>query len=208
VARSRSSLTLSEALVAGFARRRRELGKTQDEIARDLRLVGFDWTRATVAAYERGERGISREEEIGLLHAYETNLPTVLDGFGFLQITPAMRTQAEDVIRILAKGLFADDASVLEPGYDVEAGFDAEAKTAARFGVEPILVVRAAHRLWGRGLTDERERRIAERADPDASPRTLQAIRGHVTRELVAELAPKVTIKRRRKSAARKGRER
>jgi transcriptional regulator with XRE-family HTH domain len=200
-------VTLSEAYVAGFARRRRELGKTQDEIARDLRLLGFDWTRATVAAYERGERAISDEEKIGLLYAYETNVPALLDGFGFVQITPTMQTPARDVIGVLAEGPFARDATVLEPGFDVEAGFDAEAKAAARLGVEPIVVVRAAHRRWNLGLTDERERRIAERAGPDASPRTLQAIRGHVTRELLAELRPEVeAMQRRRRKPAKSDR--
>jgi transcriptional regulator with XRE-family HTH domain len=191
--------------VAGFARRRRELGQTQDEIARDLRLRGFDWTRSTVAAYERGERAISFEELIGLLDVYETTLPSVLDGSGFLQITPSMGTPANDVIRVLAEGPFRDDGTRLGAGFDVEAGFDAEARTAARFGVEPIAVVRAAHRRWGLGLTDERERRIVERAGPGASPRTLQALRGHVTRALLAELRPEVEAmqRRRRKPAAK-----
>jgi hypothetical protein len=215
-------LTISDALAAGFARRRRELRRTPDEIAQTLRLFGFDWTRATVAAYERGERKIVIEELLGLLAAYSTNLPAVLDGFGSLQITSGVAVPDHRVIRWLAEGEAA------KPGEDpfadpneAEARFDAETKAAASFGVEPIVVVRAAHRLWGRGLTAERERRmldevatvvekdlgaVPDEASADRTARTLQAKRGHVTRELLAELRPEVERmqRRRRKPAAKK----
>jgi len=48
----------------------------------------------------------------------------------------------------------------------------------------------AAHGRYGRSFSDERDRRVAEQATSDAAPRTLQALRGHVTRAMVAELAP------------------
>lgn len=64
-------------------------------------------------------------------------------------------------------------------------------KGARRLGVEdPTEVALAAIRVWGRSLTEEREGRIAKAAPADASARTLQALRGHVTRTLLEEIEP------------------
>jgi hypothetical protein len=52
-------------------------------------------------------------------------------------------------------------------------------------GVEPLAVAKAARKLWDRSLTEERDRRLERR---DATPRSVQALRGHVTRALIAEL--------------------
>jgi len=70
-----------------------------------------------------------------------------------------------------------------------EAAGEAEQKAARRLGVHPAAVALAAHRLWGRSLTAERDRRVAEQSPGDL-PRRIQAVRGHVTRKLVAELSP------------------
>jgi hypothetical protein len=60
---------------------------------------------------------------------------------------------------------------------------------------------RPARERWGRSLTEERDRRVAAQASPDATPRTRQAVRGHVTRELMATLAPIVEPQRARQAA-------
>ena len=67
---------------------------------------------------------------------------------------------------------------------------DAERKAAKRLGVPPLDLSVAAHGRYGRSFSDERDRRVAEQAHPDAAPRSLQALRGHVTRAMVAELTP------------------
>jgi transcriptional regulator with XRE-family HTH domain len=67
---------------------------------------------------------------------------------------------------------------------------DAERKAARRLGVPPLDLSVAAHGRYGQSFSDERDRRVAEQAPSDAAPRTLQALRGHVTRAMVAELAP------------------
>jgi transcriptional regulator with XRE-family HTH domain len=64
----------------------------------------------------------------------------------------------------------------------------AEQKAARRLGVRPWMIVVAAHHLWGRGLTEEREARMNKDSDGATSSRTLQAMRGHVTRILLHEL--------------------
>ena len=65
---------------------------------------------------------------------------------------------------------------------------EAEQKAAARLGTSPMVVARAAAKRWGRSFTGERDRRVGELHPADASPRTIQALRGHVARALLAEL--------------------
>lgn len=78
---------------------------------------------------------------------------------------------------------------------DIEAAatsakLDAEQKAAVKLGRTAVQVAHAAHRLWGRGLTAERDERVAKKVPPDAEARSVQAIRGRVTRSLLAELEP------------------
>ena len=63
-------------------------------------------------------------------------------------------------------------------------------RTVLRLDVKPRDVSLVAFSLWGRGLSDERDRRLSERVEDDVSPSTRQALRGHVTRALLKELEP------------------
>jgi hypothetical protein len=68
---------------------------------------------------------------------------------------------------------------------------ETERKAARTLHIDdPAEVAVAALRLWGRSLTQERDARVVDAAAPDASPRTLQALRGHVTRHLLEEIEP------------------
>jgi DNA-binding XRE family transcriptional regulator len=67
---------------------------------------------------------------------------------------------------------------------------DAERKAARKVGVDALKLSVAAHGRYGRSFTAERDARVAEQAPADAAPRSLQALRGHVTRVMLAELAP------------------
>lgn len=69
----------------------------------------------------------------------------------------------------------------------------AEQKAAHRLRVPATVLSVAAHARWGRSLTRERDQRVAQQAPPDATARTLQALRGHITRTLVGELAADLT---------------
>lgn len=71
-----------------------------------------------------------------------------------------------------------------------DSAHEAEQKAARKVGVSPLVLAVAAHRTWGRGLTDERDARVGAQVDEDASPRSIQAVRGHVTRRLVGEVEP------------------
>lgn len=97
----------------------------------------------------------------------------------------------------------------------LEAAGDAERKAASSIGVPPLALALAARRRWGRSLTAERDRKVANatnpalRMDPDAArdpewPRRLQAIRGHITRALLDELRPLVKDVASKKKGAKK----
>lgn len=75
---------------------------------------------------------------------------------------------------------------------------DAEQKAAHKLGVPALAVSIAAYKRWGRSLTEERDRRVGEQVISETAPRTLQAIRGHVTRVLLTEIASFVSKLRKR----------
>jgi hypothetical protein len=77
------------------------------------------------------------------------------------------------------------DRSLLEHALDEVS--DAERHAARKLGTTPERLTIAAIRRWGRTLAEERDHRLNERAG-DVSLRRLQALRGHITRELMAEL--------------------
>jgi hypothetical protein len=74
---------------------------------------------------------------------------------------------------------------------------DAEQIAARRLGVPRLAIIAASLATWGHVLTEERDARAAERAGTDATLRTVQAARGHVTRELYQEIAPAIERYRR-----------
>ncbi|NED35565.1 helix-turn-helix transcriptional regulator [Streptomyces sp. SID8499] len=67
---------------------------------------------------------------------------------------------------------------------------EAEAKAAKRLATTPEYVAYTSREVWGRGLTAEREARLAERSSVPNTSRALQSARGHITRALIAELEP------------------
>jgi transcriptional regulator with XRE-family HTH domain len=91
----------------------------------------------------------------------------------------------------------------LGPGVSTETAIKAvqaaagevEVKAAYKYQVEPLQVSLEAFKNWGRGLTQERDRRFGEAARA-VSFRSLNASRGHITRSLLKELAPKLKQKK------------
>lgn len=92
----------------------------------------------------------------------------------------------------VAKMYLGPDASTETAIRAVEAAAgEAEVKAAYKYRVEPLQVSLEAFKNWGRGLTQERDRRFGEAAR-QVSFRTLRLSRGHITRSLLKELAPKL----------------
>jgi hypothetical protein len=83
----------------------------------------------------------------------------------------------------------------------------ADQKAAAVLGVSVDHLQKAAVRAWGNSLTDERDRRLEERlGGQQVNPRSRQAIRGHITRELLGELREAGVQAKRRSRTRGKGR--
>jgi hypothetical protein len=64
---------------------------------------------------------------------------------------------------------------------------DAERHAARKLGTTPEQINVAALRRWGRTLAEERDHRLSEQT-AELSARSRQALRGHITRDLLTEL--------------------
>ncbi|WP_243407328.1 hypothetical protein [Frankia canadensis] len=67
---------------------------------------------------------------------------------------------------------------------------EAEANIARKLGVPLVHVAVAAHTLWGRSLSRERDRLVS--TTPDVSPSRRAAVRGRVTRQLTAKITEEI----------------
>ena len=211
---------------------REEQGLSQDEVARRARVVGLPWARATVIAFENGQRkSVALEELLLLSYAFSVEPGDWFVGRGWAKLTPDAMASLK-VIRAMLAGSptahwrrisqrlwdipqFKDAPNVLGAQFEKlnerlrhaeeylgpefasdtaihameAAAGQAEVKAAYKMQVKPLDVSLASFRLWGRSLTQERNRRVGEAAR-EASFRSLQATRGHITRQLLKELAP------------------
>lgn len=186
---------------------REETGRSQDDLADAARRAGLDWTRASVASLETGRRGLSAEELILLplaLHYLDgrshtiaelleggpnqVGLPTAAHGTAFLRrlLSGGDAAEANAFERQMSETGWGDQSDKDFVTY--MAAREAERHVARALGLRAETVAVKALRRWNRGLTEEREARVQERAAKDASSRSVQAVRGHVTRELIQEL--------------------
>lgn len=189
-------------------RLRRRRGLRQEELALRARALGLNWNRSTVAIAEGGRRvSVSFEELILLSHLLDVPPREFLEGDDTVRLGEGSSAAAE-VLRsavagrrlqgaVTIGGEGADDVAVIghvwrELGVTRNVPGEAEYKAARKLGVPPLSIMRSASNLWGQTLTAERDVRVAERAGDDAGERSLQALRGHVTRQLTTELEPEV----------------
>lgn len=225
---TQAKATPISALVGGSLRSwRKEEGLTQDEVARAARQIGVDWTRATVAAIETGRRDVSlgeflalpfivnrltdggsttsRRRLVGFVARQKGTRDVALtddcwlfDASNLTQLVNGGRVGTQDVAAGAVKprpGVRREIAS------RVESALDAEQKAARSLGVTAMEVRLASYTLWGRSLTDEREERVGRKHLEDSSPPSLQAHRGHLTRELLKELERVIGKPRHRKTS-------
>ncbi len=198
-------------IVGDAARARRQaLGLRQDEVAWRCGLAGFAVTRSVVDAIERGARQLELPELLSLLAALDMSLADLLGGAGEVAQSGDLSVNGDVLLkqalgesptwtitshgsgrtfnvqpatgRVTGRGSL-DELLGLRPG-------EAETKAARRLGVTVEDIHAAAEITWGRTLTTERDARVSGIASPHETPRRLQALRGHVTRTLLAELEP------------------
>lgn len=176
----------------------------QDDIARAARHVGLPWTRSVVVALEAGRRYLTIDELVRLpLLGSHLGAPLEavhLEANGsFVQLEPML----SKVLKIETMVPVPAEPVARLAAYRA-AGGDLEQKVARRFRLDPFLVAQIAFSAWGRSLTDERDRRITEQRPLGTPQRALQALRGHVTRALLRELAPRL-VKARHRRRPKKG---
>jgi hypothetical protein len=192
-------------------------GLRQDEFAAELReRFGLQWTRATVAAVETGRRQVGLDELPALCGALRRKTVDLFRGEGPVMLADGVKGQLADVQKLILgdyqdvqlsvpkrKRKAHDDMQErlivrlavgrVTIGEIVKASKgEAEMKAARKLSVDAEVVATAALGLWKRSLTEQRDAIVAETAPADASPRTLQAMRGRVTRELLEELQARI----------------
>jgi transcriptional regulator with XRE-family HTH domain len=202
---------------------RKAQGLRQDDVARAARQAGLTWTRSVVVALEAGRRDLTIDEF--------ARLPLLLERLGIAQAVVRLENRGDfaqlHVAPLFERGQVLTTKWVAPhvervrrsrqavPGarfLDVEvaykaAGGDLEHKIGRRLELDPLIVSLVALRVWGRSLSEERDRRIAELAPPGTAPRAMQALRGHLTRALLKELAPQLDDARQRLRQKRGGRQ-
>jgi hypothetical protein len=176
----------AEELASRLRTHREEIERSQDEVARSMRAFGFPgWTRGVVSAFETGKRRLYADELLAIGPAYGTTIPAVFGVAGEVRLTDAATFDGSRIKDVFAgRGLVVSDHA--------EDLGEPEVRAARSLGIEPEFLFELSIIRWGRSLTSERDRRTIERAGPNASARTTQAVRGHVTRELLDELGPEV----------------
>jgi len=216
-ATTQASETLSAYLSERFRAMREQHGWRQEDVAARARAAGLNWKSDNVQAIERGHRFLSVEELFVLPALFDVTLPELFadgDDDRLLEIGDECTATAMQLRQSLSGSWtppLRDDTD------DAVAGL-AERKAARKFDVEPETIMRLSQRLWGRSLAAERDVRVAEYHELETDwneaagtlglrrmpARSLQAVRGHITRELLSELEPKVDDVKRRRRAMRK----
>lgn len=203
---SRETVTVGEAVRRRIRELREKRGQTQDEVVRGLRKLGLDWSRSHLAKIEAGTTPLDRLPDLLVVaDSFGISLADLLGAkdaaaalISLNDVAAVEGSEAAEKLDVRVRVTWSEDAAAA--ALEADARGDAEIKAARRLGVDSLDVATAALRTFRRSLTDEREERVSQRARKGASDRTRQAIRGHVTRELVEELRPVVEKARRRRA--------
>lgn len=213
---------MREVVGEGVRRAREAAGARQDDVARAARRYGLTWSRSKVAALERGAKPVSIEELALLtlvlsdVCSRPVTVPELIDPGALVHLAGTLHIGGEGLARVLAgrpldtgpmttsqiqavasevlRGIRHGQERARELLLDeptLDPGGEAEEKAARRLGETPGIVTELSIARWGRTLTEERDRIVAERDDAP-SPDRLRALRGQVTRRLVADLAEEI----------------
>jgi transcriptional regulator with XRE-family HTH domain len=167
-------------------------GWSQENLATMMRAGGVALSRAAVAQIETSTRAISLGEFFALvlvLRMHGIGPDEIVGGVDFVWLSPQWPVPT----RVLPDLLDAE-ARFPEMKYapkveaeEAEWGSDAVVRAATVLGVDPVDVSDTAVQLWGRGLIEERDRRLNE--DPRArGEQSTRVLRGHITRQLLNEI--------------------
>lgn len=202
---SEESPTLDAVIGRNLRRLREARGWSQDEAAVEARRTGLQWSRSTVGALETGAKTLDFSEAVLLTLVLNEPLKKLLAGNDDPVRVGTVEPSLRLIRRVVKKGPsnasrftfrhleeVRSAARLLEEQHEgseaVERAAHDEATMAAarKLNADPFDVSITAFELWGRSLTDERDARVD--APPGTPRRSLQALRGQLTRELVKDL--------------------
>lgn len=202
------SRPLRQVIGEAVRRVREAAGARQDDVARTARLYGLAWDHSRVAALERGEKAVGIEELVTLLMIltdvcnHPVTISELIPNDANIRLTDSVSTDgitfrgmlAGQTVSFVSRRAMVDEITRRVMDAFEERGVPgvAEERAARRLGISTATLTTATRDLWGRTLTEERDRVVAERADTDDDPGRLRALRGRVTRQLVDELAKEI----------------
>ncbi len=192
--------TLEEVVGRNLRGIRAQLELSQDEIAASARRVGLPWSRSSVTAVEAGTKTLDLGEVVLASLALAVSVADLLAGGGSVRLSERSSISLPVLRAVLAGKELPPGQHALKvlPESNRElaataAAGEAEQKAARKIGVDAQVLTAAAIRLWGHSLTVERDARLGNVGSK--STRSIQALRGRVTRNLLEELEPALNPK-------------
>lgn len=164
---------------------------TQDELAALGRNGGLEWSRSVVASIENGNRPLLVDELIALALVGGPIPAELLSGSPSAQVRVGDRAHSLLAIREVIVTPYKrkiEHHTLRTLLVEENAQGEAEQKAARKLSVTPEVIAAAALELWSNSFTSERNDRVQKQANPGASQRTLQALRGHVARKMLEEI--------------------
>ena len=201
-----------EIIGSAIAHSRKRAGMRQDHVAQAACVYGFDWTQGTVTAIETGRRAISWREGFFLQGLFNVGAADLLQGpdgriaAGYSEADlsqirrdyPAPAPKGDWAKRKVGRGEISrarsEEELAIVASYSprmnegrlaqilLSSGGVAEKRAAEALDRSAFEVSVAAWSLWGRSLSDERDRLSRKRKVSSA------AAKGHITKQLRREL--------------------
>jgi hypothetical protein len=208
---SQRRATVERAIGREIGRRREEAEISQSGVAMCARQFGLPWTRATIAAIELGRKELTLGElllmplilkEAGVSRAPLSLGDLIPTDDRPVEVWPGLQLSLPDARTLLTGGAETREIRPVNVGVDIrdlQACDTAEQKAASTLRVPARAIVDAAYALWDQSLSMERRQRLQRSsAAPGATERRRQALKGHITRELLDELRPRLKKSKRR----------
>lgn len=188
---------------------REERGWRQLDLAHRLALVGFPWPQTAIATVESGERQLDPEELVAFARVFGLPVGQLLPPEQSDETLSGVRVGRSTLplaaLRWYLSGGGAGNRDadperrqVDRPDFDVQyADYlreqeEAIRKAARALGVNRETVQRMSRQLWGMSLPRHRDAELDDQLQDEGgsklTARSRQALRGHITRRLLAEM--------------------
>jgi transcriptional regulator with XRE-family HTH domain len=185
-------------------------GIRQELLALVAQQWGLRWTRSAVAMLEAGRRRLTVGELLLLPHVLTRALhheppvtltdliPDISEEIALTSQTFLYSPMLKDII---GRGgvMELEESAIDRPSIRQSRLYDEATWKASRSLRVPIAtLIKLAQQQWGRSLVEERDSRLGASSKLKLS--RAQALRGHVTRQLLAELRPIIARTRKDKT--------